>query len=114
MADASTYQKPRWIRDLLRFLPLKSQFVLSGNVRDKYARSGPAGELLIQPLVVYLSAELVDAGFERVIAYDLARGFRVPPIPGRDPNSDRQYFAGQGIAFDGAGCALLPLSDFSN
>ncbi len=28
------YRKIRWVRDLLRFLPLKSQFVLSGNVRD--------------------------------------------------------------------------------
>ena len=27
-------EAPRWLRDLIRFLPLKSQFVLSGNVRD--------------------------------------------------------------------------------
>ena len=27
-------QLPRWQRDFERFLPLKSQFVLSGNVRD--------------------------------------------------------------------------------
>ena len=26
--------KPRWARELHRFLPLKGQFVLSGNVRD--------------------------------------------------------------------------------
>jgi hypothetical protein len=32
--DVASYEKPRWIRDLIRFLPLKSQFVLSGNVRD--------------------------------------------------------------------------------
>ncbi|GHU37407.1 hypothetical protein AGMMS50256_35310 [Betaproteobacteria bacterium] len=32
-----SFQKPRWLRDLLRFLPLKSQFVLSGNVRDLQA-----------------------------------------------------------------------------
>ena len=34
-----TYQfnKPRWMRDLVRFLPLKSQFVLSGNIRDLQA-----------------------------------------------------------------------------
>ena len=95
-------ERPRWVKDFARFLPLKSQFVLSGNVRDKYARSGPGGELLIQPLVVYLGSELVEAGFERVIAYDLARGFRLPPIPGRDPNADKQFFVGQGIAFDAA------------
>ena len=27
---------PRWLRDIFRFLPVKSQFVLSGNVRDKF------------------------------------------------------------------------------
>jgi hypothetical protein len=32
--DQNRFEKPRWSRDLERFLPLKSQFVLSGNVRD--------------------------------------------------------------------------------
>jgi len=27
---------PRWAKDLLRFLPVKAQFVLSGNIRDYY------------------------------------------------------------------------------
>ena len=31
-----TLELPRWSRDLLRFLPLKSQFLLSGNIRDRY------------------------------------------------------------------------------
>ena len=30
--------RPRWVRDLTRFLPLKSQFVLTGNVRDLQVR----------------------------------------------------------------------------
>jgi hypothetical protein len=29
---------PRWLKDLARFLPLKSQFVLTGNVRDLQTR----------------------------------------------------------------------------
>jgi hypothetical protein len=107
-----TYAKPRWAKDFVRFLPLKSQFVLSGNVRDKYARTGPTGDLLIQPLVVYIGTELVEAGFERVIAYDPTRGFRLPPIPGRDPNADKQYFIGQGIAFDAAGSAPASIERF--
>src|SRR5690349_15618825 len=72
------FEKPRWVRDFLRFLPLKSQFVLSGNVRDRFPRLGSEGELTILPLVAYLGAELVEAGIERVIAYDPARGFRLP------------------------------------
>src|SRR5262245_34218230 len=89
------YEKPRWTRDLLRFLPLKSQFVLSGNVRDRYPRLGAKGELAILPLVTYLGAELVEAGIERVIVFDPARGFRLPPIPGRDLKADQSYFAEQ-------------------
>jgi len=27
---------PRWAKDLLRFLPVKAQFILSGNIRDYY------------------------------------------------------------------------------
>jgi len=34
LTDALAHERPRWLRDLLRFVPLKSQFVLSGNVRD--------------------------------------------------------------------------------
>jgi hypothetical protein len=34
MSGPPSLDQPRWLRDLRRFLPLKSQFVLSGNVRD--------------------------------------------------------------------------------
>ena len=104
--------KPRWTKDFLRFLPLKSQFLLSGNVRDRYPRLGAQGELTILPLVAYLGAELVEAGIERVIAYDPARGFRMPPISGRDLKAGQAYFAGQGIAFDSAGAAPAFIEKF--
>jgi hypothetical protein len=103
---------PRWVRDFLRFLPLKSQFVLSGNVRDRFPRLGPQGELTILPLTAYLGAELVEAGIERVIAYDPARGFRLPPITGRDPKADQRYFTEQAIAFDSAGFAPASIERF--
>ena len=109
---AEAFEKPRWTKDFLRFLPLKSQFVLSGNVRDKYPRTGVAGELVILPLVSYLGAELVEAGIERVIAYDPARGFRMPPIMGRDLAGDQKYFADLGVAFDSAGCAPASIERF--
>jgi Cdc48 subfamily AAA family protein len=106
------FEKPRWVRDFLRFLPLKSQFVLSGNVRDRFPRLGPQGELTILPLTAYLGAELVEAGIERVIAYDPARGFRLPPITGRDPKADQRYFTEQTIAFDSAGIAPASIERF--
>ena len=105
-------EKPRWTKDFLRFLPLKSQFLLSGNVRDRYPRLGAQGDVTILPLVAYLGAELVEAGIERVIAYDPARGFRMPPIPGRDLKADQAYFAAQGIAFDSAGATPASIEKF--
>ena len=109
---SDSFDKPRWAKDFLRFLPLKSQFVLSGNVRDKYPRPGTQGDLMILPLVAYLGAELVEAGIERVIAYDPARGFRMPPIPGRNLKADQTYFTEQGVAFDSAGCAPASIERF--
>ncbi|MBU2582428.1 MAG: AAA family ATPase [Alphaproteobacteria bacterium] len=109
---SESIEKPRWTRDFLRFLPLKSQFVLSGNVRDRFPRLGAQGEVMILPLVAYLGAELVEAGIERVIAYDPARGFRLPPIVGRDLKTDQAYFAEQGITFDSAGCAPASIERF--
>jgi hypothetical protein len=109
---SASIEKPRWTRDFLRFLPLKSQFVLSGNVRDRFPRLGSQGEVTILPLVTYLGAELVEAGIERVIAYDPARGFRLPPIVGRDLKADQAYFADQGITFDSAGCAPASIERF--
>jgi hypothetical protein len=107
-----SFERPRWAKDFLRFLPLKSQFVLSGNVRDRFPKHGPQGELIILPLVSYLGAELVEAGIDRVIAYDPSRGFRLPPILGRDLKSDQTYFADQGITFDRGGCAPASIERF--
>jgi hypothetical protein len=45
----ATFQ-PRWMRDLKRFLPLKSQFVLSGNLRDLQLSPTDNG-LVAEPLV---------------------------------------------------------------
>jgi len=99
------FEKPRWAKDFLRFLPLKSQFVLSGNVRDRYPRPSPSGDPLILPLVSYLGAELVEAGIGRVISFDPARGFGLPAIIGRDATADQAYFSQFGITFDAGGRA---------
>ncbi|MFH7191391.1 hypothetical protein ACHWGL_31305, partial [Klebsiella pneumoniae] len=42
-------RRPRWVRDLERFLPLKSQFVLTGNVRDLQTRD-VGGRVIAAPL----------------------------------------------------------------
>ena len=106
------FDKPRWAKDLRRFLPLKSQFVLSGNVRDRYPRAGPSGDPLILPLLSYLGAELVEAGIRRVIGFDPARGFGIPAILGRDAKADQAYFSQLGIPFDPSGRAPASIEKF--
>ena len=62
------FLRPRWIRDLLRFLPLRSQFVLSGNVRDQYPVEVAPG--VVVPLYgVEFSAPAAGTAFQtRVVA----------------------------------------------
>lgn len=64
------------MRDLLRFLPLKSQFVLSGNVRDLQMHVLAPGQSTAAPLSRVLPDVLKEAGYETVIQFDLLHGFR--------------------------------------
>ncbi|SAK94522.1 ATPase [Caballeronia catudaia] len=83
----SAYVKPRWLRDLLRFLPLKSQFVLSGNVRDLQACEVAPGLVTAQPLVSALADNLREAGYAQLVVWNPVSGFTVPE--GRAPTDER-------------------------
>jgi hypothetical protein len=83
----SAYVKPRWLRDLLRFLPLKSQFVLSGNVRDLQACEVAPGVVTAQPLVSALADNLREAGYAQLVVWNPVSGFTVPE--GRVPIVER-------------------------
>jgi len=67
--------KPRWLRDLVRFLPLKSQFVLSGNVRDLQAFEINPGLMAPLPLIACLNSELRQAGYKDVWQFLPTAGF---------------------------------------
>jgi hypothetical protein len=84
-----TYEQPRWLRDLLRFLPLKPQFLLSGNVRDLQL-SELGGSATPVSLIDALGLELRDAGFAGVVVFDPTTGFRVlrDPRGGVNPGTD--------------------------
>ena len=72
--------RPRWVRDLIRFLPLKSQFVLTGNVRDLQIRT--IGDLAVAaPLSDVLASNLSDAGYSDVLRYEPLNGFSLLPHP---------------------------------
>ncbi len=81
------------MRDLLRYLPLKSQFVLSGNVRDHFAYEvGPAAYSAIA-LIPYLVSELSANNYKQVFAYNPVSGFRAVTGPGGRSEHDPQLLA---------------------
>ncbi len=69
-------RKSKWLRDLLRFLPLKSQFVLSGNVRDLQTED-KSGGAVVRFLTSCLNAELRNYGYSHVLSYDFINGFKI-------------------------------------
>lgn len=69
-------RKSKWLRDLLRFLPLKSQFVLSGNVRDLQTEDKSSGAV-VHSLTSCLNAELRQYGYTHVLSYDFINGFKI-------------------------------------
>ncbi|HUF61053.1 MAG TPA: AAA family ATPase [Verrucomicrobiales bacterium] len=85
--------RPRWLRDLIRFLPLRSQFVLSGNVRDQYPVEVRQGTVAPMPLVSCLGMELRREGMAHFLVFDPAQGFSVPLVHGLDPQVERDFFA---------------------
>ncbi|MED5090030.1 ATP-dependent Clp protease ATP-binding subunit, partial [Pseudomonas aeruginosa] len=84
MPGTALFEKPRWLRDLLRFLPLKSQFVLSGNIRDLQACEVVPGTVTAQSFNQTLGDALLDAGYAQVLAWDPLAGFRVLGRPGSE------------------------------
>jgi energy-coupling factor transporter ATP-binding protein EcfA2 len=88
MSGTEIYTKPRWLRDLLRFLPVKSQFVLSGNVKDLQTQEVNPGIVAAAPLLSVLAAELSAAGYSRVLLHDPVAGFRVSGPAGTDSEAD--------------------------
>ncbi len=104
-------EKSRWIRDLLRFLPLKSQFVLCGNVRDQFPLP-LSGAVQVLPLIPYVCAELKEAGIQHFLLYEPAQGFSMPVVLGLDPAKEREYFQRFGIAWQPNGRSPASIDKF--
>lgn len=83
-AAAPAFTRPRWLRDLLRFLPLKSQFVLSGSVRDLQACEVAPGVIAPQSFALAMHGALREAGYAHVFLYDPIAGFQALCAPGED------------------------------
>ncbi|HBD9450198.1 TPA: ATP-dependent Clp protease ATP-binding subunit [Legionella pneumophila] len=65
----------KWLNDFIRFLPLKSQFVFSGNIRD-IQLSNKNDKNIFRSLASTLNIELRSSGYSNVLCYDFINGFK--------------------------------------
>jgi len=87
---------PRWIRDVIRFLPLRGHFVLWGNVRDRYPWfGGEPSRLTPLPMAEFLAAHLAEAGVMRCLCWTIGEGVRVVPRIGQDIKAEHQFYQQQ-------------------
>jgi hypothetical protein len=71
---------PRWIQDLERLLPIRSQFVVSGNIRDSFPTPLQDGQTLtLAPLIRCLWSSLANQGYQFLLIYDPIDGVRPYP-----------------------------------
>lgn len=94
---AEKMESPRWLRDLIRFLPLKSQFVLSGNVRDLQAIELAEGMITPQAFNFALSAELRKAGYSHVFIFNPLFGFQVASQSGVESQASESVLQSLGL-----------------
>jgi energy-coupling factor transporter ATP-binding protein EcfA2 len=83
---------PRWIRDVFRFLPVKSQFILSGNIRDRYPFPAEDGQYDDLPFTLYLTKVLKLKGYQRFIAFDVIDGFSAIVPRGENVTETNDFF----------------------
>jgi len=69
---------PRWIGELTRLLPIRSQLVLAGNIRDSFPTPLAAGATLA-PLLRCLWAHLAPLDYRFILVYDPVEGLRPYP-----------------------------------
>lgn len=73
-----TIPTPRWLADLDRLLPIRSQFVVSNGIRDNFLTSLPTGTVMA-PLVRSLWESLKARDYRFLLVYDPVDGLRVYP-----------------------------------
>lgn len=77
--DSTTALTPRWIRDLERLLPIRSQFIVAGNIRDHFLAPLSNGSQTPVPLVRCLWSALQRQDCRFLLIYDPVGGLRPYP-----------------------------------
>ncbi|MBS1185999.1 MAG: ATPase protein [Burkholderiaceae bacterium] len=73
-----TVPTPRWLADIERLLPIRSQFVVSGAIRDNFL-TPLAGGATLAPLLRAMWERLKAQGYRFLLVYDPIDGVRVYP-----------------------------------
>lgn len=113
---------PRWCREVLRFLPVKSQFILSGNIRDRYpfllevvaadSDGEPTSNKYVPlSLTQYVTETLKLRGYEFFLNYNLVDGFSMIVPRGADADVARKFFGDNlKLSFDANGFSKCSLA----
>lgn len=96
------HQVPRWQRDFERFLPLKSQFVLSGNVRDLQVVEVQPGVITAQALNQSMAGVFKRAGYAHILMFQPLAGFSVISPLGATDDGGAALLQQLGVASEGA------------
>jgi DNA polymerase III delta prime subunit len=73
-----TFPTSRWLTDLERLLPIRSQFVVSGNIHDNFLTHLTTGPALV-PLLRATWEILKAKNYHYLLVYDPADGLRIYP-----------------------------------
>lgn len=84
---------PRWVKDLFRFLAVKSQFILSGNIRDRFPFPSQGSQIIPMDLKQNLASGLALRGYEYFLSYNSLEGFEPIVAPGGNVQQAREFFA---------------------
>ena len=106
--DTTVDTPPRWVRDLIRLTPIRSQFVVAGNIRDSFMTPFEGGATLA-PLLRCLWVHLSRLDYRFILVYDPIEGLRPYPRYLRGVAKHKLIFQLDASAVPGqvAGDALL-------
>ncbi len=79
MTDTAPDLTPRWLRDLERLLPIRSQFIISGNIRDSLLTPATQQWLVPRAAAARPVGHARRQDYRYLLVYDPADGVRVYP-----------------------------------
>ncbi len=102
---------PRWLADLERLLPIRSQFVVSGSIRDNFLASlASSGATALVPLVRALWETLKVRNYKLLLVFDPSDGLRVYP----DETAQRELAERLFELKLSGGCQVMSLESLTN